>query len=171
MLHPGRPELPLNLHLLEHHRRTSSMLMRLRQRWCQNPSEVDFSSSLLVGSISANSTESTSRSIRGAELQPVGICWELESKRRPLVNRRQGRCVPSRGICRNSTVWTTRHIRRHRRLGSARDSPGQLACSGINKRRDPTPHAAGTLQAIWARAPGRCRILSRAVLEARFVRF
>ena len=29
VLHPGRPELPLDLRLLERHRRTSSMLTRL----------------------------------------------------------------------------------------------------------------------------------------------
>ena len=28
VLHPGRPELPLDIRLLEHHRRTSSMLTR-----------------------------------------------------------------------------------------------------------------------------------------------
>ena len=53
----------------------------------------------------------------------------------------------------------------HHRLGSARESPGQLASSGMDQVRDPTSHAAGTLQAVWAPAPGRCRILSRAVLE------
>ena len=49
----------------------------------------DFNWPLFVGIISANSSESTSRSFRTAELQPVGICWELERKRRP-VERRQG---------------------------------------------------------------------------------
>ena len=31
------------------------------------------------------------------------------------------------------------------RLGNARDSPGQLACSGTDEGRDPTRHAARTL--------------------------
>ena len=56
---------------------------------------------------------------------------------RPLVERRQGRCVLSRGICRNSTEWASRHIRSHNRLGGARASPGRLACSGIDQGRDP----------------------------------
>ena len=41
-----------------------------------------------------------------------------------------------------------------RRLGSARDSPGQLACSGMDQGRDPNPHATGTLQAVMAPGPG-----------------
>ena len=37
VLHPGRPELPLDLHLLEHHRRTSSMLTRSPTTLVPNP--------------------------------------------------------------------------------------------------------------------------------------
>ena len=85
----------------------------------------------------------------------------------------RGRCVLSGGICRNvqnSTEWASCHIRRHNRLGSARASPGLLACSGIDQGRvPPPPHARETLQAVWAPAPDRCRILSRTVLESRKV--
>ena len=37
VLHPGRPELPLDIRLLEHHRRTSSMLTRSMTTLVPNP--------------------------------------------------------------------------------------------------------------------------------------
>ena len=73
---------------------------RRKWRWCQSPSCIDLSSPLSISSVSANSTESTAGSVVAAELQPIGIRWKLERKRRALVETREGRCVLPRGICR-----------------------------------------------------------------------
>ena len=145
VLLPGHPELPLDLRLLGQHHQMSSILKRSRtlpaeMAMVPKPQRLDFSSPLSISSVSANSTESTAGSVLGAELQPIGKRWELKSKRRPLVERRQGRCVPPRGIYRSSAEWANHHVRSHHRLGNARASPGRLARPGIDQGRGtPTP--------------------------------